>query len=343
MTYKHLQILYRLVLIGLILGIQCYGVCSYAEKQGPPTNAQKPTLDPALTKVNRSFHLALKEEFEREREALGPAIFFEKNILKLVKNGQIIAEEKASPTITYHQVKAYSHMCMTVVIKLLTVQDENKRRIWASEFIKDVDVAQSVASTLGLSPELTARQIALSSLTFNLLKEAQGTAFTSKNMNAYIKDIKPLVISNFKVAAADHISQLDLAAEKLMKHLKPGERERLQSFTYGSRSPRADNLITQYLAYLMGERSLAESERVVYAEGISGQKKVFDLIAKYNLELALGIVLFNDANRLQRDVLADSTREILIKRAPNKLTEPASQRLLKDRFNIDLKTVSPLK
>ena len=291
--------------------------------------AESRSLPAALTLVNRRFLESLREPIAHERSTLGPAIFFERNVLKLVKGGEVIASAKAAPTIFFHQVKAYSHMCMTVAVKLWRLREVTHQRQWASEYIVEVDAAQQAVKTLGLSTSVAARQITLSALTHAILDEASEKKISSGRLQAYINSVKPLILKNFDDAAQDHIDQLDRAFKELSSVLTEEELGQLQAFTYGPRGPRSGNLIVQYLAHLMGQEELVEGARVVYAEAVSEAEATFNLMSKFNIEQALGVIFFEDPMGLQRDVLADSARRILSARPRKRLTSLPSERLLK--------------
>ena len=301
-------------------------------EQHKPEQKKSEALDPILKKVNLRFHQVLKAEFEHEKATLGPALFFENNILKLIRNGQVVAEAKAAPTVKYHQVKAYSHMCMAAAIKLLSISNDKERAQWAKTFSVEVEEAQKLSSKLDLSDEVKARQLALSSLTYALLDSVQTPNFSADLVFKFIKQVRPLIIKNFEFSAADHITQLDLAVKQVFEHLLPGEKEKLHAFTYGPRGPRSGNLIVQYLAHLLGQNSFIESERVIYGEGLNNQESAVNLVSKHNLELALGQLLFEDSLKLQKDVLSDAAYQILSEREAQKTTKSPSERLLKDRF-----------
>ena len=298
-------------------------------------------LPDVLLRLNLNFLSNLRREIKREQDTLGPAIFFEHDVLKLVRHGKVIAEEKAAPTIIYHQVKSYSHMCMNVVLKLMQIKNDQERIKWAKNLIKDVETAQNLASQLDFSPSLAARQIAISALTHALLVESIQYKITSERLAQYVAEVKPLIKQNFEVAAADHIAQLDRAAEKLLGLLSIDERKQLQAFTYGSKGTRAESLIVQYLAHLMGQKELTESSRVVYGEGLTSKEEVLPVMAKFNIEQALGLVFFQDSFGLQKGILSSATREILSKRDQYPLSITPGERLLQTVYKLTSSSVTP--
>ena len=306
----------------------------------PTEEKDKTKLDPALARLSAQFESALAEEVDLEKSLLGPALLFDQNKLKLIRGGQVVAEAQAEPTSLYYQVKAYSHMCLLVAIRLSTIHDQRLRVEWASKFIKEVNEAQKLTAKLSLTSELKARQIALSALTYSLLESSKAPGFSLALVHSYLKEVRPLIVKNFEAAAADHIAQLDHAVELLFEHLEPGERGRLHAFTYGSRRTRSGSLVVQYLAQLLGQSSFVEGERIFYGENLQNQESIIDLVSKHNVELALGQFLFDDSLKLKRDVLSDAAYQILSERMSNELTESPSERLLKERFGLipDLKT-----
>ena len=291
-------------------------------------------LGPTLERISKQFQRVLAEEIDREKSLLGPILLFDQNKLKLIRGGQVVAEARAEPTLIYHQVKAYSDMCLLVAIRLSTIDDQKQRIEWASQFIKEVNEAQKLTVQLSLTSELKARQIALSALTYSLLENSQKSNFSKGLIHSYLKEVRPLIIKNFEVAAADHILQLDHAVGQLFEHLEPGERKRLHAITYGPRGTRSGNLIVQYLAQLLGQSSLTEGERVFYSENLQDQESVIDLVSKHNVELALGQLLFDDSLKLQRDILSDAAYQILSERTSNELSQSPIERLLKNRFTL---------
>ena len=321
----------------LCLLLWCIACVNFAVQAKTPEDKLKvkkeSSLNPTLKKISHRFHQVLDSEFELEKSKLGPALLFENNRLKLIRGSQVVAEAQAAPTVLYHQVKAYSHMCMVAAIKLLSMRKQKQRSEWASQFIIEVDQTQKLTAKLDLSSELKARQIALSALTYSLLENAQKPNFSKGMVHNYIKEVRPLIIKNFEVAAADHIAQIDRAVEQVFVHLKAGERERLYAFTYGSRGSRSGSLVVQYLAQLLGQSSFIEGKRVIYSEGSKDQESVMSLVSKHNVKLALGQLLFDDALKLQKDILSDAAYQLLSEREAYKLTESPSERVLKERFD----------
>ena len=63
-------------------------------------------------------------------------------------------QKLAEPTLLYHQVNAYSDMCLLVAIRLSTIHDQKQRIAWASKFIKEVNEAQQLTVQLSLTSEL---------------------------------------------------------------------------------------------------------------------------------------------------------------------------------------------
>ena len=215
--YRYISLVYICSCFSFIFSV--FESVVYAEIHGPPRSAQKKNLDPALMQLNDGFHQSMNSQINRVKKDLGPLLLHENHVLKLIKDGRVVAEEEAAPTLIAQQVKAYNRMCMTVVIQLLAFEDQKQQQQWAGQFIQDVDAAQSIAGQLGFPSDIAARQIAMSSLTFSLLNEAQRKVITPIRLKAYLQEVRPLMMSNARVATLDHIKQLDMLTYVMLSFL----------------------------------------------------------------------------------------------------------------------------
>ena len=71
------------------------------------------------------------------------------------------------------------------------------------------------------------------------------------------------------------------------------------------------NLALQYVSWLVGERTGAESERVVFTEGVRDRDRAMMELAKFGIERELADLVFGDPAGLHRDVLSEATRAYL--------------------------------
>lgn len=117
------------------------------------------------------------------------------------------------------------------------------------------------------------------------------------------------------VRLIDHATRYELAAlheavEAALRELSPQAQRKLEVVVAGVHQARARSLGLQYFQKRFGEAP-GEERRVAYAEAASSAEQARDLVGVRRLDRVLAEAFFEDATRLQRDLLGDAAARLL--------------------------------
>lgn len=273
---------------------------------------QAEELPPVLQRLNQQMHLVLRGMTAHQRKDLGPLIIFEEGKMKLLKKNQEVAAFSIMPPLEYQKLKVFGHVFFATSIQLQRseLSDEDREQ-WSSEMLKEIDLAITEIDTMGLSAALTESQRGLLQATQALISEAKSARPNTQRLKRYINEQLPAVWHGARRSASLHLELIHSQAKQLLGLLNQDERQRVRAHLYGGRGARRDHLVIQYLSWLFGERSGRESQRIVFSENIQDHDRALDMFAKYCVESELAAFIFDDPERLDRDLLGDVTRELL--------------------------------
>lgn len=285
---------------------------TFAEKPkniDPPKNNE---LSATLKRLNRSMHIALKGSITQHRKDLGPLIIFENGKMKLLRANQEVAAFPISPPLAYHQLKVFGHIAFATVIQLARSDLSQDQQVeWIKAVKEDIKLAKAELKTMSFSVAIVESQGKLLDHTLNLLTKAEQAPVSKADLALYSKTVVPLMQPALHKSAQLHLEVIHTQTKALYALLKVEERPLVRIHLYGGRGARRDNIVIQYFSWLFGERKGLESPRIVFSENISDHDKALDMFAKYKTEQQLAVLIFEDPNRLDRDLLGDTVREQL--------------------------------
>jgi hypothetical protein len=130
--------------------------------------------------------------------------------------------------------------------------------------------------------------------------------------------VSPWILKNADEAAAAQLDMTHAAVMQWKKRLPADDWHRLVVVVGGPQMPRRLNILTQYFARAIGERSHylgypLESRRLIYAEVIFSNRDQLDLMATTFVDGDASEVFFGDRWRMSRDLLADGAKRHLDK------------------------------
>ena len=305
----------------LVFSLACVtrGDLSSGACQPPPAQLAKPepqeeseALSPVLQRLNQHMHQALRSATRYARSDVGPLIIFEEGKMKLLKQNKEVAAFSILPPLEYQQLKVVGHVFFVTAIQLQRADlGEEERAGWVAAMRGDLGLAMKELNAIGLSPALLESQKNLLQGTLTLLDEAQKAQPSTQRLKRYINESLPLIWIGARRSASLHLEVIHAQAKRLMALLNQEERQSVRAHLYGGRGARRDNLVIQYLSWLFGEGTGRESDRIVFSENIQEHNRALDMFAKYSVESQLALFIFDDSQRLDRDLLGDVTREIL--------------------------------
>ena len=287
---------------------------SYAEPKAPTAHqhAAPSDLSPAMLRVNKKMHQAIRGAIADQRSDLGPLIIFEAGKMKLLRANKEVAAFSISPPLVYQQLKVLGHMAFAAVIQLRrsSVSDAERKR-WAAELSADASLLHDELPKLGFSPELESSHRQLIERTITLLALAEQRPITIEELRRYSIEVMPALQAGIKLSARAQVDRLHAQAQKIFALLNKEERAQVRAHLYGGRGARVGNINIQYLSWLFGERTGKESGRIVFSENIREHDAAMDSLARYMTERELARLIFADPGKLDRDLLSDETRAYL--------------------------------
>lgn len=124
--------------------------------------------------------------------------------------------------------------------------------------------------------------------------------------------LRPIIDANLADAAALNLDSLQRAIDELLEHVDDEALERLVVLNRGNKSARIGNQVDLYMTAVLGEE--AAEQRLVFAEGITDQERVRQVLGEYLLDRAIGFDFFGDALSMRSDVLSSPTQEEMARR-----------------------------
>ena len=279
-----------------------------------PASANTPAeLSPSLSALNGRMHQALREVVVLERQQLGPLIMFEEGEIKLYRGDQEVAGYSIIPPLAYDQLKIIGHATFSVVIQVQRSDlDFDARRAWLDGFVGELQQVRKELASFDLPKDLVKSQRRLIDHTLDLAKTAQQQEDISEaELRAFTERVLPLLQDGFTHSAHVHVDLIHQQGKKIYALLTSEEREHFRGYFHGGRGARVGNLAVQYVSWLVGERTGAESERVVFTEGVLERDRAMMELAKFGIERRLAELVFGDPAGLHRDVLSEATRAYL--------------------------------
>jgi hypothetical protein len=139
--------------------------------------------------------------------------------------------------------------------------------------------------------------------TDRVLKDGQVSA---DDLNRFCRASRPDVLANAGAAARAQLLATHRQVMAWKMELTADEWAGLTVIVQGRQTPRAENAAVQYFARLFGGNG--EGRRVVYAEGLADEEQALGLLGTLRLDGRLSVAVFNDPDRMYRDLLADAAR-----------------------------------
>lgn len=276
-----------------------------------------------LAITNCDFHHSYENRVNAIQKTFGavhgrPLIMNLAGTLILKYNGKTESMSITPPA--YHQIKSYSHITFTIYLLLSQNSPGNLTAATLTELQKlqsDTDAVQSMLPTLKLTPEANTTLAKLMDLTHVFLnKIIAERSWSYQELIDFYQRIKPFNEQAIRLSVQMELQTLDQAINKWLAMMGPDEIKKLGIVVATAHQPRAQEISLQYFAkrfqLRFGEGALYETALVVL-EGQYDEKAAISLLARHYLDREAAQVIFNDPEKLQRDLLADAAKVILEK------------------------------
>lgn len=280
----------------------------------------KPASGP-LAKVNCDFHTQYEKRIQEMVKTFGtpqgfPVILNLGGTLVFKHNGKV--EEVSINPNNYHYIKTFSHVAFSVYL-VLSKNTSGRISIHTRQTLLDIQnhlkQAEHIIPTLGLSVEekLISENIATFTDEF-ITKMLQKNYFSKQEFDDYYTKAQPMFAQAIKKAAEIELNLLNETVNRWLARLTLQEKQRLSVVVATSHQARSEEISIQYFAkkfgYHVGEGALHEKNFVVL-EGKFDENSALELLARHYLDRQAAHTMLKNSNRLQRDLLADATKEIM--------------------------------
>lgn len=138
--------------------------------------------------------------------------------------------------------------------------------------------------------------------------------FDKKEFDEYVQLIKPMLMVNIQKAAVAQLIAMNKTMMDWKKKTRPSDWNSIIVVILGSHSARDHSLQTQYFSRLFDIP--ISSSRLIYAEGLRDEAQALGLLSSVLIDNEIGVLLFKDANKMQKDVLGDAAQSYLEKQFP---------------------------
>jgi hypothetical protein len=295
--------MFRFALSILVLAFACVAV----------TSANEPSADARAAMVNLNSEFISAHAAARKMDLAGgaPIVLLRSGRLVLMHKGRETSVEVFPPE--YDTFKTFAHLGAAVYLLLATpdygelcggrlgqLRDYREKLQRVGENIDNIGMAGA---------ELERQKILLATSSALVDKVLAAKRVSRDELIAYTRSLAPLIRENLAGAAKAQIDGMHRQMMIWKKGLTPDEWKQLRVAIRGAVLARRDNLAKQYFQALLGLRG--EGERLVYMELYFPPTPMETLLATRAVDRGLAIAIFDDPDRMYRDVLADAATEYL--------------------------------
>ncbi|MEY4509724.1 MAG: hypothetical protein RLZZ450_1846, partial [Pseudomonadota bacterium] len=284
------------------LGDQLSKLWSRPRSSAPPRTQVSPPLDA----LNDQFHDSYGESRHEARRKVPVFVILGDELITFHRDERTV---RSFAPRSFHVIKSVAHAPLAV---FATLEPQTTH-----------DVHEWPAERLEAAREQLAQALdRLGADTSQLLERTQGDLRTVLQTCVDFLDRLPARVSPDELTAfarllgpllmriTDDATQLQLDAlhahvEEALHTLSKQDRKVLQVVVAGDHQARERSLAMQYFQLRLRERPGVE-QRVTYAEGVSDEQGALALVGTRRLDHAIGRAFFQDAYRLQRDILGDA-------------------------------------
>ena len=272
-----------------------------------PSSSQ---LDKSLQDINSSFinaHSAARE-FDL---AEGPVILYRNGQLILIKN-----DTKITANIifrTYHTFKVFAHIPVAIYL-MLSPQGEgpinSKNLQLLRSYYKKLEYVHKNMHQITLnSTELKKQKIILSRSIEFLKTILDNEKFNNKELISFTQGMLPFINANIESAARNQLDAIHWQVMAWKSEMAPEYWKKLRVAIQGAVLARNGDLTKQYFKRLLNIKK--EGLQLVYKELYFPPTPMLTLLATRSVDRGISVAIFNNPDRMFRDVLSDAAASYL--------------------------------
>ena len=272
-----------------------------------PSSSQ---LDKSLQDINSSFinaHSAARE-FDL---AEGPVILYRNGQLILIKN-----DTKITANIifrTYHTFKVFAHIPVAIYLMLSPQGEgpiESKNLQLLRSYYKKLEYVHKNMHQITLnSTELKKQKIILSRSIEFLKAILDNKKFNNKELISFTQGMLPFINANIESAARNQLDAIHWQVMAWKSEMAPEYWEKLRVSIQGAVLARNGDLTKQYFKRLLNIKK--EGLQLVYKELYFPPTPMLTLLATRSVDRGISVAIFNNPDRMFRDVLSDAAASYL--------------------------------
>jgi hypothetical protein len=259
----------------------------------------------AVNQQARAFYAAARE---RAVAGAGPIVLYSGDEVTLRYGGVRLAR-RITPAL-YHDLKTIGHLALALDVMLGPGGDASlgERRLFELRQHRElIEKAGRAIRQRGLTKEQEERQQQIlrgcDEYLDGVLRERK---VDGKQLVALMRKLRPLLDQNSADAVKAQLDELHREMLGFKGRLSEADWKRLTVIIQSEQQMRKDNVALQYFARLLGEPG--EGRRIVYAESLYDEAKALALLGTKLLDLQVGGDVYDDPQRLYRDLLGDAAK-----------------------------------
>ena len=267
-------------------------------------------LDKSLQDINSSFinaHSAARE-FDL---AEGPVILYRNGQLILIKN-----DTKITANIifqTYHTFKVFAHIPVAIYLMLSPQGEgpiESKNLQLLRSYYKKLEYVHKNMHQITLnSTELKKQKIILSRSIEFLKTILDNEKFNNKELISFTQGMLPFINANIESAARNQLDAIHWQVMAWKSEMAPEYWKKLRVAIQGAVLARNGDLTKQYFKRLLNIKK--EGLQLVYKELYFPPTPMLTLLATRSVDRGISVAIFNNPDRMFRDVLSDAAASYL--------------------------------
>jgi len=154
----------------------------------------------------------------------------------------------------------------------------------------------------------------------------------TEEIKTYISHVRKCIDENISDATKLHLLSMHKQVMKFRQHTKSEEWNGLRVAVAGSPVPRGKEMHMMYFQELLGVTP-GKNGRLVYAENITDEDKMLDLLGSHSTDEEIGITFWGNAQRMHSDVMAKDCDKYLMDIFPGKRWK-ARQKTIKSFMSV---------
>ena len=267
-------------------------------------------LDKSLQDINSSFinaHSAARK-FDL---AEGPIILYRNGQLILIKNDTKITANVIFQT--YHTFKVFAHIPVAIYL-MLSPQGEgpinSKNLQLLRSYYKKLEYVHKNMHQIKLnSTELKKQKIILSRSIEFLKTILDNEKFNNKELISFTQGMLPFINANIESAARNQLDAIHWQVMAWKSEMAPEYWKKLRVAIQGAVLARNGDLTKQYFKRLLNIKK--EGLQLVYKELYFPPTPMLTLLATRSVDRGISVAIFNNPDRMFRDVLSDAAASYL--------------------------------